>query len=136
MGTQDQKEVGQGNYQDGLSGCHGGIPKSEDIMKLGKALMITLALFLGMDAMAGNLQRLHVTEASPETRMKAVETFYGDVISVDRVINLQQPVDLGKIMKSQQLELSDGQIFYPEEVEYLIDSKGPRALEKAPHTPD
>ena len=105
-------------------------------MKLGTALLITFALFLGMEAMAADFERIHVNQARPETQMKVVETFYGDIISVDSVINLQRPVNLGKIMRSHQIELSDGQIFYPEEVEYLINSKGPKAMEKAPHTPD
>lgn len=108
-------------------------------MNIGKTLLIALTLFISGQALAGQLHRVPVANSNPGAEVKALETFYGEVISMNQVINVQQPVNIRKIMASHQIELKYGQIFYPEEVEYSIEEavmpkRG--SLEKAPHTPD
>lgn len=83
--------------------------------------------------------RIPVSLAAKVKNPKALETFYGDVIEIKK-IREPRAVDVNKILKGAQIELKSGEIFYPEEVEFLLSLKAgvkDRAPhEKAPHTPN
>lgn len=83
--------------------------------------------------------RIPVSLAAKVKNPQALETFYGEVIEL-RNIREASSTEIKKILEGSQIELRDGEIFYPEEVEYLLQLKAgikDRAPhEKAPHTPN
>lgn len=77
--------------------------------------------------------RIPVALAQKVKNPQALETFYGDIIDVSKIKDLSQS-NVSQLLRSHQIELRDGQVFYPEEIEFLLQRRG--TLEKAPHTPD
>ncbi len=88
---------------------------------------------LAGDSISRNYDRVPVALADRAHNTKALETFYGDVIKVGEVRSANSS-DVRELLNSHQIELNDGEIFYPEEIEYLLVPRGGDL--KAPHTPD
>lgn len=89
---------------------------------------------LAGDTTGKNFHRIPVSLASKVKNPEALETFYGDVIKVGEVTNFNAS-NVRRLLKDHQIELKDGEIFYPEEIKYLlVGKKG--GNQKAPHTPD
>jgi hypothetical protein len=82
---------------------------------------------------SGSYERIPVALAKKVKDAQALETFYGDVISVRDIQGLN-PRNIEQVLRSHQIETRGGEIFYPEEIEYLLTKPG--TVEKAPHTPD
>gem|GEM_PF-3260373 len=106
--------------------------------------LIVTPLLLTPGALAGeakfsdmeNVQRIPVSLAQRAKRIEALETFYGDVLRVSNIKTSDSNIQ--NILRSAQIEMNDGQIFYPEEIEYLLKKEigGMGGINKAPHTPD
>lgn len=101
--------------------------------------ILMTSLLLSQGTLAGDktgeeYNRIPVSLASKVRNPEALETFYGDVIDVKEVKNLDSS-NVRRLLKAHQIELKDGEIFYPEEIQYLlVGKKG--SNQKAPHTPD
>jgi hypothetical protein len=78
-------------------------------------------------------ERVPVALAAKVKNPQALETFYGDIIDVSK-IRVRSQSNVAELLRGHQIELRDGQIFYPEEIEFLLSRRGTN--EKAPHTPD
>lgn len=78
-------------------------------------------------------QRIPVALARKVKNAEALETFYGEVINLRDVQGLNAR-NIQQVLQRHQIELRDGEIFYPEEIEFLLTKPG--TVEKAPHTPD
>lgn len=78
--------------------------------------------------------RIPVALARKVKNAAALETFYGEVIRVNDIQGIN-PRNIERALRQHQIELRDGEIFYPEEIEFLLQRR-PGTIEKAPHTPD
>lgn len=120
--------------------------REEAMTKTLKLLALLLPLLISQGVLgqstrydASLYDRIPVSLAAKVKNPKALETFYGDVIEI-RKIREPKAVEVEQILKGSQIELKTGEIFYPEEVEFLLSLKPgikDRAPhEKAPHTPN
>lgn len=111
--------------------------------------MMTLVLILapllmtqgayGQTYDASLYDRIPVTLAAKVKNPEALETFYGEILETRQIRDFSR-TDIERLLEGSQIEMRDGQIFYPEEVEYIlrlrsgIKDRAPH--EKAPHTPN
>ena len=82
---------------------------------------------------SGSYERIPVALARKVKNAQALETFYGEVINVSEIQGLNSR-NIQQVLRRHQIELRDGEIFYPEEIEFLLTKPG--SIQKAPHTPD
>jgi len=80
------------------------------------------------------VSKIPVERISDRTRADGFETYYGEKFTVKEVVNAKdtKPVE---ILKQNQIELRDGGIFYPEEVEFALRIRR-QGINKAPQTTD
>lgn len=111
-----------------------------------KKIIITMFLVLtgpfGMQLAHANadlesgvqVSKIPVDRMSEKTRADGFETYYGERFAVKEVVNAKDTKP-AEILKQNQIELKDGGIFYPEEVEFALRVRG-EGLNKAPQTTD
>ncbi len=80
------------------------------------------------------ISKIPVERMSDKTYADGFETYYGERFAVEEVVNAQD-VKPAQILKQDQIELKNGGIFYPEEVEFALRVRG-GGINKAPHTTD
>ncbi len=78
--------------------------------------------------------KIRVERMSDKTYADGFETYYGERFAVEEVVNAKDG-QAAEILKQDQIELKDGGIFYPEEVEFALRVRG-EGINKAPHTTD
>ncbi len=82
------------------------------------------------------LSKIPVERMSARTHADGFETFYGERFAVEEVVNVESADGLpSEILKQNQIELRDGGIFYPEEVQFALRVRS-GGINKAPHTTD
>lgn len=79
--------------------------------------------------------KIRVERMSDKTYADGFETYYGEKFLVEEVVNAVDVQKPAEILKQNQIELKDGGIFYPEEVEFALRVRG-GGINKAPHTTD
>ncbi|MAF78036.1 MAG: hypothetical protein CME60_07725 [Halobacteriovoraceae bacterium] len=84
---------------------------------------------------ATEFSKIPVERMSEKTHADGFETFYGERFAVEEVVNVETEAKASEILKQNQIELKDGGIFYPEEVEFALRIRG-GGLNKAPQTTD
>ncbi len=138
--TKDQRDVGHGFYQDGSERVPRRAPLGrEETMNLVKATIILTCIFIGQSALSMDMIRLQVGEVNPNIPVEKVETYYGEVLKIGDMKGFSKREPLKSVIHSRQIEMKNGNIYYPEEVEYVIESVASGrfgANQKAPHTPD
>lgn len=108
-------------------------------MNLVKTVILLTTILVGQAALAGDIIKVEVSQVSPKAEVSALETYYGEVLKVDSMLGHSKKAPLGKLIEAHQIEMKDGSIYYPEELEYVIESAASGrigAINKAPHTPD
>ena len=91
---------------------------------------IALPLF---HAQAQGLSRVDAHLAHDAMQTRALETQRGRFISIKDVVSAENK-SIKRVLQSQRLDLSNGEVIYPEEIRYLIIevSRPPRENERAP----
>lgn len=78
--------------------------------------------------------KIPVERASDKTKAQGFETYYGEVFAADEVVGVDaQEAKVLDVLKQDQIELKDGGIFYPEEVEFALrERRGGSRVNKLP----
>ena len=108
-------------------------------MNLVKAMILMTTILTGQAAFANQMVKHQVHEVNPNAEVSKVETYYGDVLEVKKMQGFKETTRLSSIFQKREILMDDGNIYYPEEVEYIIESSSSSAIgsiQRAPHTPD
>ncbi|MBT7610267.1 MAG: hypothetical protein HN576_10955 [Bacteriovoracaceae bacterium] len=103
-------------------------------------LLIGLTLIFAEEALA-NQDKVSVKVATTTSikKAKAMETWDGDKVSLWRIKKMYgKKHNMVEVLKRAQIELTSGDIVYPEEVRFVIVSKGffRSKKERVPHSDD
>ncbi|MBT3583379.1 MAG: hypothetical protein HN509_00620 [Halobacteriovoraceae bacterium] len=93
------------------------------------------------------LKQVSTTQVTARTVAKGMETFYGERISLREVKKRWfRKKTIKEVLSREEIELSNGQILYPNEIEFALvpkyarppkgDEKAPKGDEKAPKEDD
>jgi hypothetical protein len=80
--------------------------------------------------------RLEAQRVNKETEAAGMETYHGQVISLQDIKKrFFQKKTIAEVLSRSQIELSNGEIVYPEEVRFALVPRYQRGggVEKAPH---
>ena len=105
-------------------------------------LLIGLTLVFAEEALAKDSQEklsIKVASSSSMKKAKAMETWDGDKVSLRRIKRKYgKKHNMVEVLKRAQIELTSGDIVYPEEVRFVIVSKGffRSKKERVPHSDD
>jgi len=80
------------------------------------------------------VSKIPVERMSDKTRADGFETYYGERFALKEVVNAKDTKPT-QILKQNQIELKDGGVFYPEEVQFALRVRG-EGINKAPQTTD
>jgi hypothetical protein len=103
-------------------------------------LLIGLSLIFAEEALAAE-DKVSVKVATSKSlkKAKAMETWDGDKVSLRRVKRVYgKKHNMVEVLKRAQIELTTGDIIYPEEVRFVLVSKGwfRSSKERVPHNDD
>ena len=105
-------------------------------------LLIGLTLIFAEEALAKDSEdklSIKVASSTSMKKAKAMETWDGDKVSLRRIKKVYgKKHNMVEVLRRAQIELTSGNIIYPEEVRYVIISKGffRSQKEKVPHNDD
>lgn len=90
-------------------------------------------IFTFAQAQGQGLARVDAHMAHDAMKAEALETQTGRFIPVKDVVNAENK-SIKRVLQSQHIDLSNGEVIYPEEVRYLIikSFRPPRGNERAP----
>ncbi|OUR97816.1 hypothetical protein A9Q84_06350 [Halobacteriovorax marinus] len=105
-------------------------------MEMLKTMLIAaFVVFLGMEVANAKIQKISVKNVKPTTRAAGFQTFAGQILRTgDLEIARRRVIQAEKVIKGDFIEMKNGEIFYPEEIEFVFSikaAKGPRIF-KAP----
>lgn len=106
-------------------------------------LFTTVVIFAATEMSQAKIEKISVKQVNPITKAAGFQTYRGKVLragdlqdSGNRVVNAQ------KVIKKDFIEMKDGEIYYPEEIEYVFQVKNgnsfkaPKEDERAPQDND
>jgi hypothetical protein len=105
-------------------------------------ILIVLSLIFAEEALAkGGEDKVNIKEATTSSleKAKGMETWNGDKISLRHVKKLNNKKNkMVEVLRRAQIELTSGDIIYPEEVRFVLISKGyfRTQKERVPHNDD
>jgi len=116
-------------------------------MEMLKTMLIaTFIVFVGMEVAHAKIEKISVKSINPTTKAAGFQTFEGKVLRVGDLENSRRRViQAVKVIKGDFIEMKNGEIFYPEEIEFVFSVKGrkfpsrfkaPKEDEKAPQDQD
>jgi hypothetical protein len=122
------------------------LEKEEDMKRILTILAVITASLVVLDASASETatkfyQRIPVEFVNTATTGSALETHYGELISLREIALRPAGQQIGSVLERDQIELKSGHIFYPEEIKFVLKAKsmgqgGLPGIMRAPHTPD
>ena len=92
-----------------------------------RILTILAVITASLVAMAAaNASELHYNKipvelVSPATTGNALETHYGDIIKLREIALKPAGSKIGSVLSRSQIELRNGDIFYPEEIKFVLN---------------
>jgi hypothetical protein len=103
-------------------------------------LLIGLTLVFAEEALAAQDKvSIKMASSSSMKKAKGMETWDGDKVSLRRIKKVYgKKHNMVEVLKRAQIELTSGDIVYPEEVKYVLVSKGffRTSKERVPHNDD
>lgn len=102
-------------------------------MEIFKALILTtVVMFAATEISHAKIEKISVKKINILTKAAGFQTFRGKVLRAgDLESSKQRVVQAVDVIKKDFIEMKDGEIYYPEEIEYVYQVKGIRTF-KAP----
>ncbi|ATH08120.1 hypothetical protein BIY24_09210 [Halobacteriovorax marinus] len=103
-------------------------------MEVLKAILFTtVVIFAATEMSHAKIEKISVKRVSPITKAAGFQTFHGKILRAGDLENsAHRIVNAAEVIKKDFIEMKDGEIFYPEEIEYVFQVKGPGHTSKAP----
>ncbi|GEM_PF-6049911 len=113
-------------------------------MEILKAILFTtIVVFAATEMSHAKIQKISVKQISPATRAAGFQTFRGEVLKAGNLGDSRERiVNAAEVIKKDFIEMKDGEIYYPEEIEYVFQVEGgtkfkaPKEDERAPQDND
>ena len=114
--------------------------------KIRTIIIATAALFITMDMAFAQIEKISVSQVNAATKAAGFKTFGGKLLRTrDLQITNHKIIQAQKVIKTDFIEMKDGEIYYPEEIEFVYSVKdgvvpskfkAPKEEEKAPQDSD
>ncbi|PIK15906.1 hypothetical protein [Halobacteriovorax sp. JY17] len=113
-------------------------------MEILKALIFTtVVIFAATEISHARIEKISVKKVNPATEAAGFQTFRGKILRAGDLENsARRVVKAEDVIKKDFIEMKDGEIYYPEEIEYVFQVKGgqtfkaPKEDERAPQDSD
>lgn len=116
-------------------------------MEMLKTMLIAaFIVFLGMEVANAKIEKISVKSVNPMTKAAGFQTFEGKILRAGDLENSKRRiVQATKVIKGDFIEMKNGEIFYPEEIEFVFSVKNrkfpstfkaPKEDERAPQDQD
>jgi len=120
--------------------------KEEDMKRILTILAVITASVVAIAASAAETtpqlySKIPVEFVNPSTTGNGLETHYGELISLREIALKPAGNKIGIVLSRAQIELRNGDIYYPEEIKFVLKAKSLElgnvpGIMRAPHTPD
>ena len=115
-----------------------------EVLKL--MIIAAVTVLIGTEVAFARIEKIKVENISPATKAAGFKTYEGKLLRTKNLLLTNKKViQASKVLKVDFIEMEDGEIFYPEEIEFVYSVNGkkmPRAFkapkeeEKAPQDSD
>ncbi|WP_372654992.1 hypothetical protein [Halobacteriovorax sp.] len=113
-------------------------------MEILKALIFTtVVIFAATEMSHAKIEKISVQQVSPSTKAAGFQTYRGQILKAGNLGDSRnRVVNASDVIKKDFIEMKDGEIYYPEEIEYVFQVKGgtkfkaPKEDERAPQDND
>ena len=109
-------------------------------------IIAAVTLLIGTEVAFGKIEKIKVAQVSPATKAAGFKTYEGKLLKTkDLQLTNRKVIQAQKVMKEDFIEMESGEIYYPEEIEFVYSVKGgkfpstfkaPKEEEKAPQDND
>jgi hypothetical protein len=121
-------------------------PKEIAMEMLKLMVIAAVTVLIGTEVAFAKIEKIKVENASPATRAAGFKTYEGKLLRTKNlVITNKKVIQAKKVIESDFIEMEDGDIYYPEEIEFIYSVNGgkiprtfkaPKEDEKAPQDSD
>lgn len=116
-------------------------------MKMLKMMVIAaVTVLLGTEVSFAKIRKMKIENVSPATRAAGFKTYEGHLLRTKNLaITNKKVIQVQRVLKEDFIEMENGDIFYPEEIEFVYSVNGvkrsrafkaPKEDEKAPQDSD
>jgi hypothetical protein len=119
----------------------------ENAMEMLRMMMIAaVTVLIGTEVAFARIEKIKVSQVSPATKAAGFRTYEGKLLRTrDLEITNSKVIQAQKVIKEDFIEMENGEIYYPEEIEFVYSVNGgkmprtfkaPKEEERAPHDND